>query len=244
MPDHLWRIHLAACDTGISITAGSTDGVYQTMEFTTQFRTLALLTAVIILCGCSSISEQECQTGDWYSIGVNDGKDGADIKRYKKYQKECASHGITADFAWYQQGYQQGLVFYCDFAHGEAHGRSGASYNTACTGKLEPQFRLGYQKGKEWYQVRSAVDNLQFELEQRYRQIQQNRELIYANNQQLAREQDPNVRANLLYRNDHLGAELDQLNTEAGRLQVQLYQAEQAFMQVERQQQQQNRRQP
>lgn len=209
------------------------------MEFTTQVRTLAVLALVIVLSSCSSISQQECETGDWYSIGVNDGKDGADIKKYKKYQKECASHGITADFAGYQQGYQQGLVFYCDFAHGEAHGRSGASYNTACTGKLETQFRLGYQKGKQWHQVKSAVDNLQFELEQRYRQIQQNRDQIYANNQRLAREQDPNIRADLLYRNDHLGAELDQLNTEAGRLQVQLFQAEQAFLQVERQQQQQ-----
>ena len=212
------------------------------MEFTTWFRILAVLATAIVLSSCSSISEQECVTGDWYSIGVNDGKDGADIKKYKKYQKECASHGITADFARYQQGYQQGLVFYCDFAHGEAHGRSGASYNTACTGNLEMQFRLGYQKGKEWHQVKSAVDNLQFELEQRYRQIQQNRDLIYANNQRLAREQDPNVRANLLYRNDHLAAELDQLNTEAGRLQVQLYQAEQAFLQVERQQQNQRQR--
>lgn len=208
------------------------------MDLRTQFRTLVILCTVLTLSACSSISKQECQTGDWYSIGVNDGKDGADIKMYKKYQKECADYGITADFARYQQGYQQGLVFYCDFAHGEAHGRSGASYNTACTGNLEPQFRLGYQRGKQWYQVKSAVDNLQFELEQRYRQIQQNRDQIYANNQRLAREQDANVRADLLYRNDHLGAELDQLNTEAGRLQVQLYQAEQAFMQVERQQQQ------
>lgn len=212
------------------------------MEFTTRFRTLAVLALAIILSSCSSISQQECQTGDWYSIGVNDGKDGADIKRYQKYQKECASHGITSDFARYQQGYQQGLVFYCDFAHGEAHGRSGASYNTACTGNLEPQFRLGYQQGKQWHQAKSAVNNLQFELEQRYRQIQQNRDQIYANNQRLAREQDANVRANLLYRNDHLGAELDQLNTEAGRLQVQLFQAEQAFSQVEQQQQQNQRR--
>lgn len=197
-----------------------------------------VLASVLVLSNCSSISEQECAIGDWYSIGVNDGKAGADSKKYRKYQQECASHGIQADYSRYQQGYEQGLVFYCDFAHGEAHGRSGASYNTACSGKLEPQFRQGYERGNRWYQVKSAVNNLQFELEQRFRQIQQNRDLIYANNQRLVREQNPEIRAQLLYRNDHLSAELDQLNTEVGRFQVQLYQAEQAFGQLEQQQRQ------
>ena len=126
------------------------------MDFTKFFQTAAVIASVLVVSSCSSISEQECVQGDWYSIGVNDGKDGADIKRYQKYQKECASHGITADFARYQQGYQQGLVFYCDFAHGEAHGRSGASYNTACSGRLEPQFRQGYERGNRWYQVKSS----------------------------------------------------------------------------------------
>jgi hypothetical protein len=205
------------------------------MHLIRTLRTLIMVTLAILLCSCSSISREECEIGDWYSIGVNDGKSGADMKQFNKYQKECAAHGVRADFSPYQQGYQQGLVFYCDFAHGEEHGRSGASYNTACSGNLEMQFRLGYQKGKRWHQAKSAVDNLRFELDQRYHQIQQNRDQIYANNQRLVQEQNADARAALLYRNDHLSAEMDQLNTEAGRLQVQLYQAEQAFAQVEQQ---------
>lgn len=212
------------------------------MHFTRIFQLLRLVALALVLSSCSSISQQECEIGDWYSIGVNDGKAGADSKQYRKYQKECAGHGIQADYTRYQQGYEQGLVFYCDFAHGEAHGRSGASYNTACSGRLEHQFRQGYERGNRWYQVKAAVNNLQFELDQRFRQIQQHRDLIYSNNQRLAREQNADVRAQLLYRNDYLSAELQQLNTEVGRLQVQLYQAEHAYSQVE-QQQRQNQRQ-
>lgn len=209
------------------------------MLFNRLFQNAALLAGMLMLSSCSSISQQECVIGDWYSIGVNDGKEGADSKQFRKYQKECASHGIQADFKTYQQGYQQGLVFYCDFEHGEAHGRSGSSFNTACSGPLEPQFRRGYERGIRWHQAKSEVNHLQFELDQRYRQIQLNRDLIYDNNQRLVREQNADVRAQLLYRNDHLSAELDQLNTEVGRLQVQLFQAEQNFSQLERQQQQQ-----
>jgi len=212
------------------------------MEFSRFLQATTLVACSLLVSSCSSISQQECEIGDWYSIGVNDGRSGADSnKQYRKYQKECASHGIQADFKRYRQGYDQGLVFYCDFAHGEAHGRSGASFNTACTGPLEPKFRLGYERGIRWHQAKSEVDHLQFELDQRYRQIQQNRDLIYDNNQRLVREQNAEVRAQLLYRNDHLSTELNQLNTEVGRLQVQLYQAEQSFSRLEQQQSQQYR---
>jgi len=209
------------------------------MVFNRIYSTLMFVSLLLLQSGCSSISKQECEIGDWYSIGVNDGKAGADSQQYRKYQKECASHGFQADYPRYQQGYEQGLVFYCDFAHGEALGRSGSSYNTVCSGKLEPQFRLGYERGNRWYQAKSTVDHLQYELDQRLRQIQQHRDVIYSNNQRLVREQSPEIRAQLLYRNDHLSAELEQLNTEVGRLQVQLYQAEQAFSQLEQQQQRQ-----
>lgn len=214
------------------------------MELSRFLQTIVVVAGVLMVSGCSSISQQECEIGDWYSIGVNDGKAGNDSKQFRKYQKECARHGIQADYKKYQQGYEQGLVFYCDFAHGEAHGRSGASYNNACTGKLEPQFRMGYERGNRWYQARSEVDHLQFELDQRFRQIQQNREMIYQNNQRLVSEPSAEIRAQLLYRNDHLSAELEQLNTEVGRIQMQLLQAESRFNQIEQQQQQSPYQQP
>ncbi len=184
---------------------------------------------LFLLSACSSISKDECLAGDWYSLGVTDGKAGTLASKFREYQKDCADHGVTPDFKLYQQGHQQGLVFYCDFPHGEAHGRSGAEYNTACTGKLEPDFRRGYQQGRRWYQAKSAVDNLGSAISELELRIAQSRDEIYRNNQQIALENDANRRAALLYRTDRLRGDIERYSTELGRLQVQFYQAQQAF---------------
>ena len=187
------------------------------------------LSLLFLLSACSSISKDECLAGDWYSLGVNDGKAGTLASKFREYQKDCADHGVMPDFKLCQHGHQQGLVFYCDFPHGEAHGRSGAEYNTACTGKLEPDFRRGYQQGRRWYQAKSAVDNLASAIGDLELRIAQSRDEIYQNNQQIALENDPNRRAALLYRTDRLRGDIERYSTELGRLQVQFYQAQQAF---------------
>lgn len=197
--------------------------------FQCQRRTFMAGTLLFLLSACSSISKDECLAGDWYSIGVNDGKTGTLASKFRDYQKDCADHGVRPDFKLYQQGHSQGLVFYCDFPHGEAHGRSGAEYNTACTGKLEPDFRRGYQQGRRWYQAKSAVDNLAGAIGDLELRIAQSRDEIYRNNQQITMENDPNRRAALLYRTDRLRGDIERYSTELGRLQVQFYQAQQAF---------------
>lgn len=195
---------------------------------------LSVMSLMLLLTACSSISKDECLLGDWYSLGVNDGKAGTLATKFRDYQKDCAEHGIKPDFKAYQQGHSQGLVFYCDFPHGEAHGRSGAQYNTACTGKLEPDFRRGYQQGRRWHQAKSAVDQLAAAISNIELRIDQSRDEIYRNNQHIAAENDPNRRAALLYRTDRLRDDLEKYNAELGRLQVQLYQAQQAFAPLNR----------
>ncbi|WP_306522788.1 DUF2799 domain-containing protein [Rheinheimera sp.] len=195
---------------------------------------LSVISLMLLLTACSSISKNECLLGDWYSLGVNDGKAGTLATKFRDYQKDCAEHGVKPDFKAYQQGHSQGLVFYCDFPHGEAHGRSGAQYNTACTGKLEADFRRGYQQGQRWHQAKSAVDQLAAAISNIELRIDQSRDEIYRNNQHIAAENDPNRRAALLYRTDRLRDDLERYNAELGRLQVQLYQAQQAFAPLNR----------
>mgnify|MGYP004701509617 CR=1 FL=1 len=192
-------------------------------------RALSLTASIVLLSACSSISKEECQIGDWYSIGVNDGKRGELSSTFRDYQKDCAEHGVKPDFKAYQEGHRQGLVFYCDFANGEAHGRSGASYNTACTGPLEPQFRQGYQQGNRWYKAKKRVDDIASAITSLGIRIEQTRDEIYRNNQQIIVTNNSQERAALLYRTDRLRADLEAYHAEVGRLQVQLVQAEQAF---------------
>lgn len=197
-------------------------------------RVVWLSVSLLTLSACSSISKEECQIGDWYSLGVNDGKAGELSSKFRDYQKDCGKHGVAPDFKAYTEGHSQGLVFYCDFPHGEAHGRSGADYNTACTGKLEPAFRSGYQQGHRWYLAKKRVDDIASALSSLQYRIEQTKDEIYRNNQQIVVSGNSQDRAALLYRTDRLRADLEQYSAEVGRLQVQLAQAQHAFAPLNR----------
>lgn len=189
----------------------------------------------LLLVGCATISKDECLQGDWYSIGVNDGQNGQlPTDAFRGYQKECADFGVTPDFKKYQEGHSQGLVFYCDFAHGEAHGRSGAEYNTACTGKLEPQFRQGYQKGKRWYQAKKVVDDISNAIARLQAANAQMDDEIYRLNQRIVQDPNPNARASMMYRVDELRRQIAINAVEIGRLDGELRQAHAAFAPLDR----------
>lgn len=195
-----------------------------------------IATTAVLLSGCSSISKEECLQGDWYSLGVNDGKQGKlAAGSFSDYKKECAEHGVSPDFKTYQQGHQQGLVFYCDYAHGEAHGRSGADYNTACTGPLEANFRQGYQQGRQWYVAKKRVDDVASAIDRLQRDNSMMDDEIYEINQRIIAEQDPSQRASLTYRSDRLRQQIAVNAAEIGRLTTELRAAERAFAPFNRQ---------
>lgn len=198
-------------------------------------RGVAVALVLLSVTGCTSISKEECLQGDWYSIGVDDGKNGRlPTDSFRGYEKECADYGVRPDFAKYQQGHSQGLVFYCDFEHGVAHGRSGSEYNTACTGKLEPQFRQGYQQGRRWYQAKKVVDDIRYAIARIQSANTQMDDEIYQLNQRIVQDPNPNNRASMMYRVDELRRRIGENAVELGRLGGELSRAEAAFAPLNR----------
>jgi hypothetical protein len=193
---------------------------------------LIMLTSQLL--ACASISKNECLLGDWYSLGVNDGKAGELSSKFREYQKDCADHGVTPDFKTYQQGHSQGLVFFCDFPHGEAWGRAGKDYNTACTGPMEPAFRSGFQQGQRWYKAKKVVDDIALAINDLQNRNLTLREDIYAINQRIAVEQNASARAALLNQADRLRYQMEGYNQEIGRLQIRMAQAEANFAPLNR----------
>lgn len=185
--------------------------------------------AVLFLAGCSSISPQECQVGDWFAIGKTDGQQGIASSKFRSYQKDCAKHGLSADFKAYERGHAEGVLLYCTYDAGRELGQSGGSYNKVCTGALEPQFRLGYDRGRIWYQAESALLNLQNTLQQNARTIDQLEQRIDDNTQELSSLKDKQQKQQLLDENRNLQQELRQLNQMQGQLQRDLKQAELQF---------------
>jgi DNA repair exonuclease SbcCD ATPase subunit len=188
-----------------------------------------LFLVLLALSGCSSISPQECQVGDWFAIGKTDGQQGVASTKFRDYQKECAQHGVSSDFNAYQQGHAEGALLYCTYDEGIERGQSGQGYNKVCVGALEPQFRLGYDRGRKWYQAESALRNLQATLEQNAETIYQLEQRIDDNTRQLASSKDKHEKQQLLDENRQLQQDLRQLNQLQGQLRQDLKQAQFQF---------------
>ena len=112
-----------------------------------------------VLGGCASMSSDECASSDWLAVGFEDGSRGYTSGHFTNHRKACAKHGITADFAAYQQGRNDGLVEYCQPGRGYNLGASGGRYSGVCHADLEPDFLDAYRAGQELYSLRANVNS-------------------------------------------------------------------------------------
>ncbi len=132
--------------------------------------------AVLLLVSCETISEQDCQAGNWADIGYKDGVKGKSRAKIADYVQTCSEYGAEVDRQTYLQSYDTGLTYYCTYDNGFERGRNGSSYNTVCGGSDNTEgaadFRAGYDDGYSEYELRQRyaryetdIDDLQAELQ-------------------------------------------------------------------------------
>ena len=118
----------------------------------------------LLVSGCASMGEDECRVADWRAIGYEDGVSGIAASHIGERREACAKHGVTPNFAAYQQGRDEGLREYCTPASGYRLGRNGRSLAAVCPSELQGDFRDAYKSGREIHQaaavVRSTKSNL------------------------------------------------------------------------------------
>lgn len=114
--------------------------------------------AVITLCmvtffvsGCASIGKAQCEAGDWYSLGENDGRFGRSMAgRLQQHNKACAKHGYEVDGVVYEDGYRAGIKQYCVYSKGLELGEKGSPYSGICesvSARSEQDILSGYMEG-------------------------------------------------------------------------------------------------
>jgi hypothetical protein len=130
-------------------------------------RLIAVAAMTLLAGGCASMSEDECIASDWHAVGFEDGARGYSPEQFGNRRKACAKHGVTADFAAYQDGRKEGLVEYCQPSRGFNVGANGGGYSGVCDAALEPGFLESYRIGRELYDLRSAVGRLRSARQQR-----------------------------------------------------------------------------
>ena len=116
-----------------------------------------IFVAVIFICACASLSEEECLNADWYIIGLEDGSKGYALDKIGEHGQACAKVNVKPNFARYEQGHLKGLERFCTVENGFRVGANGASYHGICPEKTKSSFLSGYNEGKARYAARQAV---------------------------------------------------------------------------------------
>lgn len=124
-----------------------------------SFDAAMLIGAVMMLMGCSSMSEKECLATDWRTVGYEDGVAGRSGDRIGRYREQCSEHGVAPSLSEYQAGREQGLREFCKPVNGFRVGARGAAYNGVCPADTDDAFLDAYQSGRQLYALRSRVNS-------------------------------------------------------------------------------------
>ena len=143
-------------------------------------RRVALVALVTLFAGCAGMNESECVTGDWYTIGFEDGSLGHPTSRVGQHRKACAKHGVAPDFAAYHNGRENGLQEYCAPARGFSLGSRGGHYTGVCPTQYEDSFLASYHRGTELYSLRSDVQTTQVLISSKKSELVRVKKLIRA----------------------------------------------------------------
>jgi hypothetical protein len=190
---------------------------------------ILILAALAVLTGCSSMSEKECLSTDWRTVGYEDGVNGFSGDRIGRYRNACSEHGVTPNLAEYQSGREQGLVEFCKPVNGFRVGARGGGYSGVCPADLDPQFVDAYQSGRQLYTLRSRVGSAQGEIYSMHAEMEQiDRDLLSAGAQIVDPTTTNEQRAQLVLDSKHMAERKGELKARIPQLEndLVLYQRE------------------
>ena len=147
-------------------------------RLTAALRSLLAITSALVITGCASMSEEECLTADWYTIGYEDGSRGYTADQIGNRRQACAKHGVAPDFRVYQDGRAEGLKEYCQPQRGFNVGASGGRYYGVCPANLEPGFVDAFRTGSQLHALRSNVNAANHSISAKEAELEDIRETI------------------------------------------------------------------
>ena len=121
---------------------------------------ILLLGVAAFFPGCATLSENECETADWWLIGQEDGSEGQPLAHLEEHRESCAEHGVTPDRDAYAKGHRSGLAVYCTRFTGYKVGRSGQPYHGICDGSLAEAFEPGLRRGRMVHALEAEAWNI------------------------------------------------------------------------------------
>jgi hypothetical protein len=169
------------------------------------------------------MGEDECRLADWRAIGYEDGASGRSSSQMGERREACAKHGVTPNFAAYQQGREEGLREYCTPASGYRLGRKGRSLSAVCPSELQGDFRDAYKSGREIYQAAAVVRATRSRLKRKKQELDEVRSSLTSKTSKLiAPSTDTERRIELLVEVQELTSRKKAIENEISRLTLKL----------------------
>jgi len=126
---------------------------------------------VFAFTGCATLSQEECLRGDWFGLGMNDGRTGQAIGRLDEHHKACFEYGIAVNNDAYFAGREQGLRDYCQFDNAFKTGLNGEQYRHVCPPSIDGIFAHYHSAALAVHQDRADLERLDGELASRERDL-------------------------------------------------------------------------
>lgn len=114
---------------------------------------------ILALSGCATYSTDECSSGDWNKIGLQDGRDGRTENRFTQHGKACSLDRSEESRARYMAGRQKGLAIYCTAVRGYREAALGQKYYGVCPPETARLFTVGYQIGNRIHKLESQISD-------------------------------------------------------------------------------------
>ncbi|MCY4143586.1 MAG: DUF2799 domain-containing protein [Gammaproteobacteria bacterium] len=177
---------------------------------------LVIVSCLMFVYGCASMSHTDCYYTDWYAKGVIDGTNGEAMSRFTRYVSDCSKYAITPDRQDYTDGRLKGLESYCTRENGYYSGRYGREYKHVCPGTLEADFLSGYRPGSRLDEAESRIESINSSIASKNRRIERlNAEIDKFETELLDEDTDDETRATRL-------RQIKRRQTEIGRHQVEI----------------------
>ncbi|MEM9780767.1 MAG: DUF2799 domain-containing protein [Pseudomonadota bacterium] len=135
--------------------------------------TLAVI-LLLTLSACASLTEAQCQAGNWNAIGQSDGAAGRNTSYLNNHREACASLGITPDASRWAAGRQQGLKQYCTLENAYQIGTRGEAINSVCPTRQRLSMSSAHRAGLEYYSIGQRlleIEHRRDELQDRLRDL-------------------------------------------------------------------------
>lgn len=122
------------------------------------------LLVLLVLASCATLSETECQSGDWFGIGKEDGTRGRAADFILQHAKACNEFGVAPKAGPWRKGRVEGLKLYCTPRNAYKVGSRGQRLSPVCSGDVSPLEQANF-RGRQWHDIGREINSIEREIQ-------------------------------------------------------------------------------